>query len=100
MRGGGSSLGRNWHLSRCYDECRKIFAGASPVNKIIQNYTFTTETSFVNDVVLTRDYAWFTDSQRPLSAQRAIHDPADFKHSVLDHPHRPPLTESGLSHAR
>ena len=32
--------------------------------KIIRNYTFTTETSFVNDVVLTRDYAWFTDSQQ------------------------------------
>src|SRR5512133_2505641 len=32
--------------------------------KIIRNYTFTTKTSFVNDVVLTRDYAWFTDSQQ------------------------------------
>jgi hypothetical protein len=32
--------------------------------KIIRNYTFTTETSFVNDVVLTHDYAWFTDSQQ------------------------------------
>jgi sugar lactone lactonase YvrE len=32
--------------------------------KIIRNYTFTTQTSFVNDVVLTRDYAWFTDSQQ------------------------------------
>jgi hypothetical protein len=33
--------------------------------KIIRNYTFTTETSIINDVILTRDYAWFTDSQRP-----------------------------------
>jgi sugar lactone lactonase YvrE len=32
---------------------------------IIRNYTFTTEPSFINDVVLTRDYAWFTDSQQP-----------------------------------
>jgi sugar lactone lactonase YvrE len=32
--------------------------------KIIRNYTFTTGSSFVNDVVLTRDYAWFTDSQQ------------------------------------
>lgn len=32
--------------------------------KIIRNYTFTTETSFVNDVVLTRHFAWFTDSQQ------------------------------------
>jgi sugar lactone lactonase YvrE len=37
--------------------------------KIIRNYQFATATpsapTFVNDVVLTRDYAWFTDSQRP-----------------------------------
>lgn len=32
--------------------------------KIIRNYTFTTEPSFINDVVLTRRYAWFTDSQQ------------------------------------
>jgi sugar lactone lactonase YvrE len=32
---------------------------------IVRNYTFTTEPSFINDVVLTRDYAWFTDSQQP-----------------------------------
>jgi hypothetical protein len=32
--------------------------------KIIRNYTFTTETSFINDVVLTRHFAWFTDSQQ------------------------------------
>jgi sugar lactone lactonase YvrE len=33
--------------------------------KIIRNYTFTTEPSFINDVVLTRHFAWFTDSQQP-----------------------------------
>jgi sugar lactone lactonase YvrE len=32
---------------------------------IIQNYQFATAPTFINDVVLTRDYAWFTDSQRP-----------------------------------
>jgi sugar lactone lactonase YvrE len=33
--------------------------------EIIEDYVFTTATSFVNDVVLTRDFAWFTDSQQP-----------------------------------
>jgi sugar lactone lactonase YvrE len=32
--------------------------------KIIRNYQFTTAATFVNDVVLTRQYAWFTDSQQ------------------------------------
>jgi len=32
--------------------------------KIIRNYRFTTKPSFINDVVLTRHYAWFTDSQQ------------------------------------
>jgi sugar lactone lactonase YvrE len=30
----------------------------------IAQYTFTTQASFVNDVVVTRDAAWFTDSMR------------------------------------
>jgi sugar lactone lactonase YvrE len=34
--------------------------------RILADYTFTTETAtFVNDVVLTKRYAWFTDSQQP-----------------------------------
>lgn len=34
--------------------------------KILANYTFTTATpTFVNDVVLTDRYAWFTDSRQP-----------------------------------
>jgi hypothetical protein len=33
--------------------------------KIIRNYEFATAPTFINDVVLTRHYAWFTDSQRP-----------------------------------
>jgi hypothetical protein len=32
--------------------------------KRIRNYQFTTAPSFVNDVVLTRHYAWFTDSMQ------------------------------------
>jgi hypothetical protein len=30
---------------------------------IIRSYQFTTNPSFINDVVLTRDFAWFTNSQ-------------------------------------
>jgi sugar lactone lactonase YvrE len=30
---------------------------------IVQTYQFTTDPSFINDVVLTRDFAWFTNSQ-------------------------------------
>jgi len=33
---------------------------------VLASYQFTTLTSFVNDVVLTRDAAWFTDSQQPV----------------------------------
>lgn len=33
--------------------------------KIIRNYRFATADTFINDVVLTRRYAWFTDSQQP-----------------------------------
>jgi streptogramin lyase len=32
--------------------------------EILASYQFTDQTSFVNDVVLTRDAAWFTDSSR------------------------------------
>jgi sugar lactone lactonase YvrE len=32
---------------------------------VLASYQFTTLTSFVNDVVLTRDAAWFTDSLQP-----------------------------------
>ncbi|HEX6760774.1 MAG TPA: hypothetical protein VF086_20540 [Propionibacteriaceae bacterium] len=31
--------------------------------RIIRNYSFTTDPAFINDVVLTRDFAWFTNSQ-------------------------------------
>ena len=32
----------------------------------VAEYTFTTGRTFVNDVVVTRDAAWFTDSQQPV----------------------------------
>jgi sugar lactone lactonase YvrE len=31
-------------------------------HQVVEFYSFTNEPSFINDVVLTRDYAWFTDS--------------------------------------
>ncbi len=34
--------------------------------KVVAHYDFTDATSFVNDVVLWRGSAWFTDSQRPV----------------------------------
>lgn len=35
---------------------------STKTGKIVKSYTFTTAPSFVNDVVLTRGMAWFTDS--------------------------------------
>jgi sugar lactone lactonase YvrE len=32
---------------------------------VIQEYTFASGQTFINDVVLTRDFAWFTDSMQP-----------------------------------
>jgi sugar lactone lactonase YvrE len=34
--------------------------------EVLASYTFTTEPSFVNDVILTPDAAWFTDSFNPV----------------------------------
>ena len=33
--------------------------------KVIADYTLTTKPAFINDVVLSRHYAWFTNSQQP-----------------------------------
>ncbi|MET0885829.1 MAG: hypothetical protein ABWX92_05195, partial [Mycetocola sp.] len=52
--------------------------------QVLRNYTFTDAPSFVNDVVLTRDAAWFTDSQQaqlyrlPLGRRGALPKPGDF----------------------
>ena len=49
--------------------------------ELIQSYQFTTEPSFINDVVLTHDAAWFTDSQQaqlyklPLGPGGTLPDP-------------------------
>jgi len=45
--------------------------------------TLTTESSFVNDVVLTRDTAWFTDSVRPVLYRMALDDPTDVTELTL-----------------
>jgi sugar lactone lactonase YvrE len=48
---------------------------------LIRSYTLTTEPSFINDVVLTRDAAWFTDSSQaqlyklPLGRGGALPEP-------------------------
>ena len=50
---------------------------------IIQEYTFASGQTFINDVVLTRDFAWFTDSMQaqlygvPLGPGGSPGDPAD-----------------------
>jgi hypothetical protein len=49
----------------------------------IQEYTFASAPTFINDVVLTRDFAWFTDSMQPqlyvvpLGSGGSPGDPAD-----------------------
>jgi sugar lactone lactonase YvrE len=56
---------------------------ARPDGDILEFYTFTAEPSFINDVVLTRDYAWFTDSFSavlygvPVAPGGELGDPAD-----------------------
>ena len=50
---------------------------------LLEIYTFTGAPNFINDVVLTRDFAWFTDSQSaqllwgPTRSRRELGDPAD-----------------------
>jgi len=53
--------------------------------ELLQSYDFTEAPTFVNDVVVTRDAAWFTDSQRaqlyklPLGPGGALPGPEDFE---------------------
>lgn len=42
----------------------KVIDGRS--GQLLQTYQFASAPTFVNDVVVTREYAWFTDSQRPV----------------------------------
>ena len=52
---------------------------------LLQSYTLTTEPSFVNDVILTHDAAWFTDSQQaqlyklPLGPRGALPEPDEIE---------------------
>jgi sugar lactone lactonase YvrE len=41
--------------------------------RVLASYQFTTGTSFVNDVVLTPDAAWFTDSRNPVLYKLSLH---------------------------
>lgn len=51
--------------------------------ELLEIYTFTSAPNFINDVVLTRDFAWFTDSQSaplygvPIGPGGELGDPAD-----------------------
>jgi sugar lactone lactonase YvrE len=51
--------------------------------ELLEIYTFTNQPSFINDVVLTRDFAWFTNSRSPelygvpLGPGGELGDPAD-----------------------
>ena len=58
--------------------------------ELLEIYTFTNQPSFINDVVLTREYAWFTDSQSaqlygiPLGPGGELGDPADVPPVTLE----------------
>jgi sugar lactone lactonase YvrE len=53
--------------------------------ELLQTYNFANPPTFINDVVITRDYAWFTDSQSaqlygiPLGPGGELGDPTVFK---------------------
>jgi sugar lactone lactonase YvrE len=75
------------------DNQRRLFVAGGPTGtgrvidartgELLEIYTFTTQPSFINDVVLTRDYAWFTNSRAaelygiPLGPGGELGDPAD-----------------------
>jgi sugar lactone lactonase YvrE len=75
------------------DRRRRLFVAGGPAGDgrvvdtrtgaVLADYQFTTDPSFVNDVVLTRRAAWFTDSLNaqlyalPLSARGELPDDAD-----------------------
>jgi sugar lactone lactonase YvrE len=73
--------------------------------EILESYQFTTEASFVNDVVLTPDAAWFTDSLRPvlykvpLGRAGGLPDPSDVVELPLggDYVHEPGFNLNGIA---
>lgn len=50
----------------------------------VASVTLTTEPSFVNDVVVARRTAWFTDSRRPVLYRMPVDDPSAVEEVVLD----------------
>ena len=49
----------------------------------IASVPLTAEPSFVNDVVVTRGAAWFTDSRRPVLYKMSVDDPTDVEEVAL-----------------
>ena len=72
---------------------------------ILVSYQFTTGPSFVNDVVLTPDAAWFTDSMQPvlykvpLGRAGSLAGPGDFEQLPLggDYVHQPGFNLNGIA---
>lgn len=71
--------------------------------EILASYQFTTEPSFVNDVVLTRGAAWFTDSSRaelyrlPLGRNGALPDEAEAVPLTGDWEQTPGFNANGIA---
>ena len=71
--------------------------------EILATYQFTTEPSFVNDVVLTRRAAWFTDSSRaelyrlPLGRNGALPDEAEAVPLTGDWVQTPGFNANGIA---
>jgi streptogramin lyase len=71
--------------------------------EILASYRFTTEPSFVNDVVLTRHAAWFTDSSRaqlyrlPLGPNGALPDQAEAVPLTGDWVQTPGFNANGIA---
>jgi streptogramin lyase len=71
--------------------------------EILASYQFTTEPSFVNDVVLTRRAAWFTDSSRaelyrvPLGRNGALPDQAEAVPLTGDWVQTPGFNANGIA---
>lgn len=55
-------FGRFWVAGGATGDVFVYDAGGSP----LEHYDFQSSGTFVNDVVVTKDAAWFTDSQRPV----------------------------------
>jgi sugar lactone lactonase YvrE len=71
--------------------------------EILASYQFTTEPSFVNDVVITHNAAWFTDSMRaelyrlPLGADGSLPDEAEAVPLTGDWEQTPGFNANGIA---